>query len=262
MVGMIDSGIGGLTIARELRRLDPGVGLAYVADTAHFPYGNRCESAIEAWCVEMGRWLLDRHAVDVLVIACNTATAAAAEALREAIGIPVVGVEPAVKPAIALSASGRIGVLATPTTIASGRLERLVRDHAGDSIVHAQACEGLAEALERHWPDLDPVSEPLRLWLEPMLRAGVDVVVLGCTHYPLAKSMVESLAGPTVKVIDSGGAVAKRILDLGTPLRRGPLTLHATEEAPTLARLGGTITGGPTEILRLRWIEGRLTENA
>ena len=262
MVGLIDSGIGGLTIAAEIRRFAPGAALAYVADTAHFPYGNRDARDIVAWCDAMVRWLMERHDPRVLVLACNTATAAGVEELRSRFDVPIVAVEPAIKPAALASTCGRIGVLATAHTVASGRLERLVRSHAGSSEVLAQSCEGLAEALETHWPDLDPIKEPLRRWLDPLLEFGVDTIVLGCTHYPLARRAIESIVGPDVRVIDSGEAVARRVLEIGGSLPTGPVTLHSTAEAPALGRVGGTITGAPVPVGRLRWIEGSLTDDA
>ncbi|MFM7321613.1 MAG: glutamate racemase [Armatimonadota bacterium] len=262
MIGLLDSGIGGLTIASELRRLSPGIGFAYVADAAHFPYGNRSAAEILEWCDGMARWLVERHGIDVLVLACNTATAAGIDILRERWNLPIVAVEPAIKPAAARSGSGRIGVLATPRTVASGRIERLVRTHAEGVDVLTQGCAGLAERIEAHWPELAPLREPLRAWLAPMLDAGVDTVVLGCTHYPLARPLVEEIVGPGVAVIDSGEAVARRILAVAGDPKPGDAVLLSTGDTSVLERLGGTITGARIPVGRLRWSEGRLIEDA
>ena len=209
-IAVFDSGLGGLTVLRALRERLPQEDFFYFADTRFLPYGDRPETFLRERGVLIAEALVRRGA-KALVIACNTATAAAAEAIRAAIDIPVVALEPGVKPAVALSKSGVIGVLATTRTLASERFERLVGTHANHHRVIAQACPGLAEAIEAHGPGSVEVAALLDAFVAPLAAAAADVVVLGCTHYPwVAAAIARRMPAGTV-FLDTGEPVARQL---------------------------------------------------
>jgi glutamate racemase len=213
-VGIFDSGVGGLSVAKEIRALLPGEDLLYLADTAYCPYGGRPMDEIRARSVAAVAALVE-SGVKAVVVACNTASGAALELLREEFSIPILGLEPAVKPAAQNSPTGRIGVMATAGTLASGRFKRLVDNYAQGVDVHAVACPGLVELVEAGETDGGPAIEVLSRLLAPLREAEVDTVVLGCTHYPFLRDAVARVMGPDVRLLDSGRAVAnhlKRVL--------------------------------------------------
>jgi glutamate racemase len=209
-IGMFDSGLGGLSVYREVRGLMPGEDVIYYADSAYCPYGLRSPEEIRARSLLISEMLLARGA-KVIVVACNTASAMAITHLREALpGVAFVGLEPAVKPAVKLSGSGKVGVLATPRTVAGERLRWLIETHGGGVEVRTVAAPGLVELVEDGLLRGEPVREALQPLLDPMLEVGVDVVVLGCTHYPFLREEIQAYVGPDVAVIDSGLAIARR----------------------------------------------------
>jgi len=246
-IAVFDSGLGGLTVLRALRARLPHEDYFYFADTRFLPYGDRTESFLKERGVLIAQ-ALEKRGAKALVIACNTATAAAAEAIRAAIDLPVVALEPGVKPAVGLTRSGIIGVLATTRTLQSERFQRLVGNHANHLRVIAQACPGLAEAIETLGPDSVEVEGLLDTFVAPLAEAGADVVVLGCTHYPwLAEAIARRLPAGTA-LLDTGEAVARqleRLLAAGNLLGGGLGRLNvATSGAPlsvsaTVDRLWG-----------------------
>lgn len=234
-IAVFDSGLGGLTVLRALRERLPQEDFFYFADTRFLPYGDRPELFLKERGVLIARELAGRGA-KALVIACNTATAVAAEAIRAASVLPVVALEPGVKPAAALTKSGVIGVLATTRTLHSERFERLVGNHANHLRVVAQACPGLAEAIETEGPTSPAVEALLDTFVAPLATAGADVVVLGCTHYPWVGAAIARRMPEGVTLLDTGEAVARqleRLLAAGGLLGGGygRLTL-ATSGAP------------------------------
>jgi glutamate racemase len=238
-IGVFDSGLGGLTVLRALRSRLPQEDFFYFADTRFLPYGDRPEVFLKERSVLIARAMVARG-VKALVIACNTATAAAAEAIRAAVDVPVVAMEPGVKPAAALSQSGRIAVLATTRTVASPRFQRLVETHAGHLQVHGQACPGLAEAIEAEGPDSATVAALLDRFVTPLADSGVDVVALGCTHYPWVAEAIARRLPTGVQLLDTGEAVARQLerLLLAAQLLgggQGHLTV-ATSGAPQAVR--------------------------
>jgi len=213
-IGVFDSGIGGLSILKALRAALPAEDFVYFADTGHAPYGERGD----AYVVERTRAILqqlrDEHAIKALVIACNTATAAAIHvARREAPGLPIVGVEPALKPAVALSRTRRIGVLATRGTLASDKFRAL---HAGleeQAEFVLQPCDGLADAIEKH--ETASVAALSGRYVQALGELGtqpgqIDTVVLGCTHYAFARSRLAAHAGAGVRLLETGEPVARQ----------------------------------------------------
>lgn len=234
-IAVFDSGLGGLTVLRALRGRLPKEDYFYFADTRFLPYGDRPEVFLKERGVLIAQALVARGA-KALVIACNTATAAAAEEIRAAVAVPVVAMEPGVKPAAALSQSGRIGVMATTRTVSSPRFRRLLDNHASHLEVHAQACPGLAEAIETHGPESVEVASLLDRFVSPLAAAGVDVVALGCTHYPWVADAIALRLPPEVQLLDTGEAIARqleRMLAAGNLLGGGAGQLHlATSGAP------------------------------
>lgn len=217
-VGVFDSGLGGLSVLREMRALLPAEDVLYYADNAYCPYGVRSRSEIQERSERISRLLIDLGA-KAIVVACNTASAMAIEHLRAAFpGVAFVGLEPAVKPAVALTRSGKVGVLATPRTVAGERLRWLIETYANGIEVRTVAATGLVELVEAGTLTGPPVRAALRPLLDPMLEAGVDVVVLGCTHYPFLRGEIETYVGAEIPVIDSGLAIARRTM---TVLRDG-----------------------------------------
>jgi glutamate racemase len=209
-IGVFDSGVGGLAVLRALRERLPDANLIYVADTAHAPYGEREEDFITERAQVITRFLLAQGA-RAIVIACNTATVTAARALRAWCPVPVVAMEPAIKPAAAATRSGRIAVLATRRTIASGSVARLVEAHAQGKAVELIACPGLVECVERGELAAPTTRALLAGYLQPALDRGADTVVLGCTHYSFLRPLIEDIAGGRASLLDPAPAVAKEL---------------------------------------------------
>lgn len=209
-IAVFDSGIGGLGVLDEIRSLAPWADLAYVADRAFGPYGEQSLADVRARTELLARYLRTAG-VELVVIACNSASAAALRHLRDVMpDMPFVGMEPAVKPAAARTRSGVVGVLATGATFQGELFRDLVGKHAADVRIVEQACPGLAAAIEAGH-DVGPL---LDRYLPPVVDAGADVVVLGCTHYPHVRADIERRLGPGVVLIDPAPAVARRTIDV------------------------------------------------
>jgi glutamate racemase len=212
-VGIFDSGVGGLSVAREIAHALPAEDLLYVADTAYCPYGDREVTEVRTRALAVGRYLQEAGA-KLVVVACNTASGAALEDLRAALSVPVVGLEPAVKTAVARTRVGRVGVMATSGTLRSERFARLLRAHADGVRVVPQACPGLADLIEEGHLDGAVLSARLEALTQPLREAGVDIVVLGCTHYAFVEAPLQRVLGSTVTLVDSAPAIARRTAHL------------------------------------------------
>ncbi len=208
-VGVFDSGVGGLSVLREIRRRLPYENLIYLADSAHAPYGEKSRDAIIERSRYCSGWLVSRGAKAV-VVACNTATAVAIEALRAEFSVPVIAMEPAVKPAVQLSRSGVVGVLATSGTLQSDKFARLQQQHAGPVRVITQACPGLAETIEKGELSSPLLTRLIDRYVGRLLAQGADAIVLGCTHYPLIRAQIACRIPANVQLVDSGAAVAQQ----------------------------------------------------
>ena len=209
-IGVFDSGVGGLSVLRAIRAAMPAERLVYVADTGHAPYGDQSEAHITQRTLTVGNWLAEQG-VKAITIACNTATVVAAKTLREQTHLPVVAIEPAIKPAVANTQSGVVGVLATRQTVQSAAVARLVQLFGADKRVLLQACPGLMEQVEQadlHSPQTQAL---LRQFIEPLLAQGADTLVLGCTHYPFLRDTIAHIAGAGVTLIDPAEAVAREL---------------------------------------------------
>ncbi|HWU67199.1 MAG TPA: glutamate racemase [Methylophilus sp.] len=209
-VGVMDSGVGGLSVLKHLTRQLPHEHFTYFADSAHAPYGNKSATEIQERCFTVADKLIGQGA-KALVVACNTATAAAIANMRERYHLPIIGMEPAVKPAAAASKNGIIGVLATTGTLKSAQFAALL-EHYGQGVqVVTQACVGLVECIEQGQLDTSQTLTLLQRYCQPLMAAGADTIVLGCTHYPFVKKHIQAIVGPEVTLIDTGAAVAKRL---------------------------------------------------
>lgn len=209
-IGVFDSGVGGLSVLRELAAQLPSARLLYFADSAHVPYGPRPLAEVRDFSLAIADFLLEQGA-RVIVVACNTASAAALHPLRARLQVPVVGMEPAVKPAVEHSHSGVVAVLATPATFQGALFASVVERFAHGVEVIAQVCPGLVEQIEAGELATPKTEALLAGWIEPLLDRGIDALVLGCTHYPFVRPLIERICGPDVRVIDPSAAVARQV---------------------------------------------------
>jgi glutamate racemase len=254
-IGVFDSGIGGLSVLRALRAEMPHEHFIYIADSGHAPYGERTEAHVLARSRAIVDYLVGQQ-VKALVVACNTATAAAIRLLRaEHPGLVLIGVEPALKPAARLSQTGRIGVMATRSTLASAKFLSLLASQTGNATFVIQPCDGLADAIE-HSSQTGDTSKTIALCARYTCAMGsfgietgqIDTLVLGCTHYPFASEHLRALLGPEVQLIDNGEAVARQTR------RRVPALLCAPDGQPGQVSL---FTTGRPQMLQAaaeRWL--------
>jgi glutamate racemase len=233
MIGVFDSGLGGLSVLAALVDALPRADFRYYADTAHVPYGNKSDAQIQGRVLAIGEHLATAGC-SLLVVACNTATATAVQALRTAHpGIPVVGVEPGIKPAAQDTKSGRIAVLATEATANSSRLKRLIVDHAGGVEVFVEPCPGWATHVEMLQLDDPALAADIRARVEPLLEQGVDRIVLGCTHYSFLAPLLTDVIGDRALLVDVADAVARQTRRLAGDLAHGSGRLRLEASAHT-----------------------------
>ena len=211
-IGVFDSGIGGFSVLRPLTVALPNESFVYVADSANAPYGGRTSAEVTELSEAILQFLLDAHNCKLVVIACNTATAASAKTLRARYpDVPIVGMEPAVKPAARATRTGIVGVMATAGTIASEKYGALLAAHGDGLTLVEDPCVGLVRLIEAGDPGDDRLLDRLRAIIEPMRDAGVDTIVLGCTHFPLVEREIAAIAGPGIRIIDPAPAVVRRV---------------------------------------------------
>jgi glutamate racemase len=210
-IGIFDSGVGGLSVLRAIRSQMPEESVIYFGDQVHIPYGPRPMEQIRNFCEAITRFLLD-HDTKVIVVACNTASAAALKYLRETFpDVPFVGMEPAVKPAAEHTQTGRVGVLATPATFQGALYASVVERFANGVELFQNTCLGLVQQIERGNLDGSETRRILEDALLPMLEKNIDTVVLGCTHYPFVIPLIQQIVGDNVRVIDPAPSVAKQV---------------------------------------------------
>ena len=260
MIGVFDSGLGGLSVLAAIARACPRADLTYLADTAHVPYGNKDDDFIRGRVTGIGRHLVEQGC-DMIVAACNTATAAAVQALRaELHGIPVVGVEPGVKPAAQSSVTRRIAVLATESTARSDRLARLIGEHSQGVHVHVEPCPGWATRVETLHLDGPAFAAEVRAKVEPLLDAGADRLVLGCTHYSFLVPVLAPIVAGRAELVDVAEAVARQVVRLAGAGIQGdavlkllatarPERLHAALPKLGLYHLAGRV--GPARLISI-----------
>lgn len=245
MIGLFDSGLGGLSVAREVHAALPTHDLLYLADSAYCPYGPLPMAHVQARAHVCAHWLVDQGA-QLVVVACNTATSAAVDVLRATLPVPVVGMEPGVKPAAAATHSGHVAVLATSGTLQSARFERLVDRFAAAVIVETVPCPALVTLVEAGEVNGPRALATVQACVAPLIAAGVDTLVLGCTHFPPLRHLIAAVA-PQATIIDTGPAVAAQVARLaaaadlapGTGQIRCATTGDPVLVAPALARVWG-----------------------
>ncbi|WP_206956554.1 glutamate racemase [Trinickia acidisoli] len=222
-IGVFDSGLGGLSVLDAMRARLPNESMVYIADSGYAPYGEKTDAFIRQRSKAIADWLVERGA-KMIVVACNTATTHAIGYLRSSLTVPVVGVEPGVKPAAFATVSGIAGVLATAATLRSDRLKALIAEHEARCRFVCQAGHGLVEQIEQGRLDGAIVDDLLTRYLTPMANAGADTVILGSTHFALLAATVRRLFGNRFALIETGSAIARRVQAL---LHEASLTAHA-----------------------------------
>ncbi len=266
-VGIFDSGVGGLSVLRAVREFMPEQDILYLADQAHVPYGPRPLLQVREFAEGITRFLLDRGA-RLIVVACNAASAASLHYLRNTFpDVPFVGMEPAVKPAAEQTRSGVVGVLATPATFQGALYASVLERFARDVTVLQDTCPGLVAEVESGNLEGDAVREILTNALSPMLQAGIDTVVLGCTHYPFVIPLIQEIAGPGVRVIDPAPAIARQTRRLlsqnGWGLNgTGSIQCFTTGPVESMKLLVKQLLGDDLPVEHATWEGGVLSGNS
>ncbi len=255
-IGVFDSGVGGLSVLQHIRQALPRERLIYVADSGHVPYGDKSPAFIEARSLAIAQFLVEQGA-GAIVIACNTATAAAVTALRSRFPLPVIGMEPAVKPAAVATRSGVVGVLATVGTLESARFAALLERYGEEVEIVTQGCPGLVEQVEQGDMDSPRTRALIERYTAPLLARGADTLILGCTHYPFLAASIRRAVGEDVALVDTGAAVARHLqhrVDAELPPGSGS---EASEQFFTsgdpaeAARIMSILWGSEVAVLRL-----------
>ncbi|HEX5582013.1 MAG TPA: glutamate racemase [Gemmatimonadaceae bacterium] len=253
-IGVFDSGVGGLTVVHELVRQLPDESIVYVGDTARVPYGPKSPETVRRYSREIAAFLCEQG-VKAVVVACNTATAHALDALEAELPVPVIGVvKPGARAAVATSRTRRIGVIGTTGTVRSGAYEAAIRRLAPEATVLSQPCPLFVPLVEEGWTEHEAARLVAFEYLAPLARAAVDTLVLGCTHYPLLKRLIGETVGRDVRLIDSAEETAAEVgRTLGergiraTPGRAPSHRFYATDDAAQMLRLGQRFLGGAME---------------
>jgi glutamate racemase len=261
-IGIFDSGVGGLSVLRSIREQMPEESILYFGDQGHVPYGSRSMEQIQIFSEAITGFLLDRRA-KIIVVACNTASAAALKYLRGKFpSVQFVGMEPAVKPAAERTQTGRVGVLATPATFQGALYASVVERFANGVELFQHTCPGLVQQIETGNLAGVETRRIVEDALLPMLTKNIDTVVLGCTHYPFVIPLIQQIVGDGVRVIDPAPAVAKqtgRLLEAGgirnQPGSKGNVRLYTSGEPEALKSLLPLLLGEPAEIEPVRWLD-------
>jgi len=246
-IGVFDSGVGGLTVLKEMVQRLHGVNFLYLGDTARLPYGSKSPETVERYALKATAYL-HRFDIDLLVIACNTASASALPQVSAASRVPVLGVvKPGVRAAINCGAR-RVGVIGTEGTIRSKAYQNALKKNRTDIHIKAQACPLFVPLAEEGWGDHSITRQVAGIYLSDLLRWDVEALILGCTHYPLLKESISAVAGPSVKLIDSAGALTDTVIDkhsslFGHPGEAAEIRLHLTDASERFLRIARNILG-------------------
>jgi len=258
MIGIFDSGVGGMTVARAIEKLLPSYPTVYFGDLARAPYGSKSSERIVQYAIDNTKFLLG-HGAKVIIIACNSAASVASDTLRAEFDIPIFEViSPAVRQAVAASSTGRIGVIGTRATIRSGVYEKMIQASIPEGKVISSQCPLLVPLVEEGWLDRRETKMVLRHYLHPLKMAKVDTLVLGCTHYPLLAGNIQPRIGKNVRVIDSSEAVAVELRDfiennpeIAAKLNRGKDSSYYVSDVTDAARkIAARIFGRKIELIR------------
>lgn len=250
-IGIFDSGVGGLGIFRAITNLLPGESLVYLAGNKYFPFGEKTPQELQMISEKIVAYLIERHNVKMVVIACNTATVSSLAYLRSKFTIPFVGVVPVVKPACQLTKTGCVALLSTPATAQSNYMQELIQQFGQGKQVLSVGCHGLVDFIEAGKvgsPELDAVLKAL---VEPILAKNADIIGLSCTHYPFVREQLQKIVGPEVTILDSNGPVAQQVFrvlsqQLGGLVERGIEPRHhfyATKEPELFASVANSLIG-------------------
>ncbi|HVA78221.1 MAG TPA: glutamate racemase [Candidatus Binataceae bacterium] len=252
-IGVFDSGIGGLTVLRALVNATPAEDFIYLGDTARLPYGTKSNEVITRYSRENSEFLLAKG-IKLLVVACNTSSAVALEHIAGATMVPVIGViEPGARAAVRASRSGKIGVIGTEATIASGAYTRTIQRLRPDAEIYTRACPLLVPLAEEGWVDNEIAERTVAYYLESLKRSGIDTLLLGCTHYPLLLGIFERVLGRGVRVVDSASATAEAVraqlaaLGLARGRGAGRQSFFVTESPDRFIRVGRGFFGPEVE---------------
>ncbi|RLD15730.1 glutamate racemase [candidate division KSB1 bacterium] len=251
-IGVFDSGLGGLTVVKQLQRILPNEYLVYFGDTARIPYGTKSKWLIQRFAMEDALFLLDFN-IKILVVACNTASSSALPVLQDRLDIPVVGVvEPGAHAAVAATRNKKIGVIGTSATIASGSYARSLKALMPQAEIFNQACPLLVSLVEEGWLDDEVTVLTLKKYLKPLMEARVDTIILGCTHYPLLEPVIQRIVGPEVTLIDSGKETAKAVQQilkdhqlLNPDSKKGEDQYFVSDSPEAFAKVGSLFLGKP-----------------
>lgn len=252
-IGVFDSGIGGLTVVRALRRRLPHEEIIYFGDTARVPYGPKSPETVIRFSRECFRFLVRRD-IKLLVVACNTASAIALPELRDSLRVPMLGViEPGISAALAATSTRRIGVVGTEATVASGAYERGLRAADPAVVVAQRACPLFVPLAEEGWVEGEVPRLVARQYLQPLAAAGIDTLILGCTHYPMLRNVIAEVVGPDIRLVDSAeetaAATAGLLARLGLARTDpgGPGRVYVTDTAQRFATIGSAFLGRPLQ---------------
>ena len=212
MIGIFDSGVGGLTIVKEIFKHLPGLRIIYFGDTARLPYGTKGAGFVKKYSVKITEWLLNRK-VKIIIIACNTSSAWASDSLKKRFkGVPIFEmIGPAVKEAIKTTRNRRIGIIGTPGTIKSNAYQEKLLKSDSSLKIFSKTCPLFVPLVEEGWIDNEITIKIIKKYLEPLKEKGIDTLILGCTHYPLLKKVIERTIGPDIKVINPAASLAKEV---------------------------------------------------
>ncbi|MGA1844028.1 MAG: glutamate racemase [bacterium] len=235
-IGVFDSGLGGLTVLKELMRVLPNERIIYLGDTARVPYGNKSPQTVTRYSFEITRYLL-RRGIKLLIIACNTASAYSMEAIQNSFSVPCLGViKPGARAAVRHTRSGNVAVIGTSGTIASRAYPTAIADLTSGIVTHETACPLFVSLVEEGWVDNEVTEMVARIYLGPLSGKGIDTMILGCTHYPLLKGVISRVMGQEVRLVDSAEETtreAKAVLDakglLAPPAARGGYQIYVTD---------------------------------
>jgi len=257
-IGVFDSGLGGLTVVRELRRRLPSEEILYLGDLAHLPYGTKSNDEIRRLSADCARFLLKKK-IKALVIACNSASSVAFKLLSKMLPIPVLDViSPAVEEALAVTRNSRIGVIATYATIESGSYARSLAKRSPNAEYFLKPCPLFVPLAEEGWLEDAVALEAARKYLTPIKKKEVDTLILGCTHYPLLEKVIAKVMGPRVRLVDSAAPTALRLKALLQKegllyprVRRAPLKIFVTDHVRNFARIGESFLGERLRTVKL-----------
>jgi glutamate racemase len=213
-IGIFDSGVGGLTVFKEIRKQFPKEDIVYFGDTARVPYGHKSYTTISAYSIQNARFLLQRGA-KIIVIACNTSSSVALKQLQDSLPVPVIGViEPGAKSAVSATRNGKIGIIGTEGTIRSKAYSREIDDLKKDCQVFSRACPLFVPLAEEGWEDHPVTTLTIKEYLKPLLDKEIDTLVLGCTHYPILKESIQKVVGNNIVLVDSAEAISQQLYEI------------------------------------------------